>query len=74
MKRSAEAQANTAAGTKSRHHVTGEDYPFEWARRFEHWLDVGHRRAFFYALPFIVFVVVVAVMAITLAILDTPPV
>lgn len=78
MKRSAEAQvkteAKTAAGIRSRHHVTGEDYPFEWARRFERWLDVGHRRAFFYALPFAAFVITVAAVALILAILDAPPV
>ncbi|BAQ16370.1 hypothetical protein [Methyloceanibacter caenitepidi] len=68
------AQVKTVAGTQSRHHVTGEDYPFEWARRFEHWLDVGHRRAVFYALPFVVFVIAVAAVSLVLAILDRPPV
>ncbi len=73
MTQPAKVEEKATAGTHSRHHVTGKDYPFEWARRFERWLDVGHRRLIFYALPFVVFVIAVVATALTLAILDTPP-
>jgi len=46
------------------------DYPFEWARRFELWLDSGHRRAFFYGGLFGAFVTAVVTAALIFVLIE----
>ncbi len=46
------------------HQVTGRDYPAEWARRFELYLDKGPRRLVLYGALFGAFVIVVVISAI----------
>ena len=58
---------------RSRHQVSGEDYPGEWARQFELLLDQEGRRALFYGGGFCLFVLAVVIAAAIGVILDTPP-
>jgi hypothetical protein len=58
---------------KSRHQVSGEDYPGEWARQFELFLDQDGRRALFYGGFFVVFVLAMVCAAAIGVILDMPP-
>lgn len=46
------------------HQVTGRDYPIEWARRVELYLDEGPRRLIFYGGLFAAFVLAVLVSLI----------
>ncbi|HEX7073699.1 MAG TPA: hypothetical protein VF226_06615 [Hyphomicrobiaceae bacterium] len=46
------------------HQATGRDYPAEWARRFELYLDKAPRRAVFYGVLFAAFVIAVVISTI----------
>ena len=51
--------------TCPRHRLTGEDYPGEWARQIELYLDKDHRRAVFYGGLFGTFVLAVVIAVLT---------
>lgn len=57
--------APTDDRTRPEHHVTGRDYPGEWARRIELFLDEEPRRLLLYGGSFVLFVlgIVIALIA-----------
>lgn len=63
-----------SSSTKPRHHVTGSDYPGEWARQVELALDKEQRRVFLYGGLFVAFVVAVVAAAAIGVLVDAPPV
>ncbi|MGH6736572.1 MAG: hypothetical protein ACRECX_10910 [Methyloceanibacter sp.] len=50
------------SSTCARHELTAEDYPGEWARRIELYLDKEPRRAVFYGGLFGAFVLIVVIV------------
>ena len=49
------------SSTRPEHQVTGRDYPGEWARRIELWLDKEPRRLVLYGGLFWAFVLVLVI-------------
>jgi hypothetical protein len=63
------AKKSKHASQRPEHQVTGRDYPGEWARQIELWLDEEPRRVLFYGGLFATFVLaIVIVMLVSLAI------
>ena len=50
-----------SSSTRPEHQVTGRDYPGEWARRIELYLDEEPRRLVFYGGLFWLFVLVLVI-------------
>lgn len=60
----------SAEQSAARHRATSADYPFGWARRFELWLDHGHRRTFFYGGILSAFVIGVVTVTLVLVLIE----
>ena len=66
-------QIHWAASQEASHEGSARDYPGEWARQIELFLDRDHRRLLFFGGLFGAFVLAVVIALLIGVVLDAPP-